>query len=90
MADVFVALAVYITYESGSTLIRHETSEQSIPGIMVAVVIVIGGRKTPGRCRDRESSDDRRFETGRLLRLPVSDSVAGLLLNALFSWWCPI
>src|ERR1039457_281263 len=37
----FVALAAYIVYESGSTLIRHEAPEQSIPGIIVAAVSVV-------------------------------------------------
>jgi len=32
----FVALALYILYESGSTLIRHQPPERSIPGIIVA------------------------------------------------------
>src|SRR6516225_4782006 len=31
----FVALAVYIMCESVSTLIRHETPERSVPGIIV-------------------------------------------------------
>ena len=37
----FVALALYILYESGSTLIRHEIPERSIPGIIVAAVSVV-------------------------------------------------
>src|ERR1019366_595813 len=37
----FVALAVYILYESGSTLIGHEIPERSIPGIIVAAVSVV-------------------------------------------------
>src|SRR5450759_2994401 len=31
----FIALALYILYESGSTLIGHEIPERSIPGIIV-------------------------------------------------------
>jgi divalent metal cation (Fe/Co/Zn/Cd) transporter len=37
----FVALAAYILYESGSTLIRHEPPQRSILGIIVAAVSVI-------------------------------------------------
>ncbi len=37
----FLALAAYIAYESGSTLIRHESPERSIPGIIVAAVSVV-------------------------------------------------
>ena len=37
----FIALALYIVYESCSTLIRHETSRSSIPGIIIAAAAVI-------------------------------------------------
>jgi divalent metal cation (Fe/Co/Zn/Cd) transporter len=37
----FVVLALYIAYESGSTLVRHEPPERSIPGIIVAAVSVV-------------------------------------------------
>ena len=36
----FVALALYILYESGSTLIGHQEPHRSIPGIIVAAVSV--------------------------------------------------
>jgi len=36
-----LALALYIAYESGSTLIRHEVPEHGIPGIIVAAVSVV-------------------------------------------------
>jgi divalent metal cation (Fe/Co/Zn/Cd) transporter len=36
----FIALAVYILYESATTLIGHEVPERSIPGIIVAAVSV--------------------------------------------------
>src|SRR5215471_5897943 len=35
-----VALAAYIAYESGSTLIRQKAPERSLPGIMVAALSV--------------------------------------------------
>jgi divalent metal cation (Fe/Co/Zn/Cd) transporter len=37
----FISLTAYIAYESGSTLIRHESPERSIPGMIVAAVSVI-------------------------------------------------
>src|ERR1035438_7794520 len=37
----FIALALYILYESGSTLIGHDAPERSIPGIIVAAVSVV-------------------------------------------------
>jgi hypothetical protein len=57
----FIALAAFILYESGSTLIRHEAPERSIPGIIVCCRL--GGRhadtsesETPGCDRDRKRS----------------------------------
>ena len=37
----FLALALYILYESGSTLIGHQAPERSIPGIIVAAASVV-------------------------------------------------
>jgi hypothetical protein len=37
----FIALALYILYESGSSLIGHKTPERSLPGIIVAAAAVI-------------------------------------------------
>jgi divalent metal cation (Fe/Co/Zn/Cd) transporter len=37
----FIALAIYILYESASTLIRHEAPERNIPGIIVAAASVV-------------------------------------------------
>ncbi len=37
----FIALALYILYESGSTLIRHEAPERSIPGILISAAAIV-------------------------------------------------
>lgn len=37
----FIALALYIAYESGSTLLRHQTPERSIPGIIIATAAAV-------------------------------------------------
>jgi hypothetical protein len=37
----FAGLALSITYESASKLIRHEIPEQSIPGIVMAAISVV-------------------------------------------------
>src|SRR5207248_2395601 len=37
----FVALAVYISYESASSLIRNEAPERSLPGIVIASLSLI-------------------------------------------------
>jgi divalent metal cation (Fe/Co/Zn/Cd) transporter len=88
----FVALAVYILYESGSTLIGHEAPERSIPGIVVAAVSVL---VMPSLARAR-----RRVATGIGSGAMRADSrqtdfctylsailLGGLLLNAFLGWW---
>ena len=37
----FVALAVYISYDSAATLIRHEAPERSLPGIVIAALSLV-------------------------------------------------
>src|SRR5882724_8428734 len=37
----FVALAVYIGFESAGSLIRHEAAERSLPGIVIAGLSVV-------------------------------------------------
>ena len=79
----FVALAVYIAYESGSTLIRHESPERSIPGIIVAAVSVVV-MPLLARAKRRvaagigSGAHERRFQTGRFLHVPVCDPVGRL------------
>src|SRR5260370_139732 len=37
----FVALAAYVAYDSGSTLIRRQTPARSLPGIVLAAVSLV-------------------------------------------------
>jgi hypothetical protein len=41
VGSCFIALAVYILFESASTLTRHEAPERSIPGIIIAAVSLV-------------------------------------------------
>jgi hypothetical protein len=76
----FVALALYILYESSAILIRHVPPERSIAGIVIAAISVI---VMPAACQSETAccsptwkrSHARRFKTGRLLRLPFRDSL---------------
>jgi len=63
----FTALALYILYESGSTLIGHKAPERSLPGIIVAAVSLVvmpllARAKRLGCCRNRKRSHERRFQ----------------------------
>jgi divalent metal cation (Fe/Co/Zn/Cd) transporter len=88
----FIALALYILYESGSTLIGHDAPERSIPGIIVAAVSVV---VMPLLARAK-----RRVASGIGSRAMEADSrqtdfctylsailLGGLLLNAVVGWW---
>jgi len=88
----FIALAVYITYESGSTLLRHETPERSIPGIIIAAGAVVVmpllarakrriavGIGSPAMHADSRQTDFCAYLSAILL--------GGLLLNAVKGWW---
>jgi divalent metal cation (Fe/Co/Zn/Cd) transporter len=88
----FIALAVYILYESGSTLIGHEVPERSIPGIIVAVASVVvmpllARAKRPvatGIGSAAMHADSRQTDFCTCLSAIL---LGGLLLNALLGWW---
>lgn len=88
----FIALALYILYESSSMLIRHVPPERSIAGIVVASVSVIvmpllarakrrAARQLGSEAMhaDSKQADFCAYLSGILL--------GGLVLNALFGWW---
>jgi divalent metal cation (Fe/Co/Zn/Cd) transporter len=88
----FVALSLYILWESGSTLIRREAPEQSIPGIIIAAVSmfvmpVLSRKKrrvaaamgSGAMHADSKQADFCAYLSAILL--------AGLVLNALLGWW---
>jgi len=88
----FVALALYIVYESSSTLIRQVPPERSIAGIVIAsasvIVMPLLARAKPRVGRqigsgamhaDSKQADFCGYLCGILL--------GGLLLNAFLGWW---
>ena len=92
VGSCFFALAVYVLYESGSVLIRHESPERSIPGILIAAAAVIvmpilakakrrvaAGLNSGAMHADSRQADFCTYLSGILL--------AGLLLNAVLGWW---
>lgn len=88
----FVALALYVLYESGSTLIRHETPERSIPGIVIAAAAVMvmpllgkaKRRVAAGIGSGAMRADSRQADFCTYLSAIL---FGGLLLNALLGWW---
>lgn len=88
----FIALAFFIVYESGSTLIRHEAPERSIPGIVIAAASLVA-MPLLARAKRRVASgiesaamhaDSRQTDFCAYLSAIL---LGGLLLNALIGWW---
>jgi divalent metal cation (Fe/Co/Zn/Cd) transporter len=88
----FVALAAYILYQSGTTLIGHAAPERSIPGIIVAAVSVVvmpmlakaKRRVAAGIGSGAMNADSRQADFCTYLSAIL---LGGLLLNALLGWW---
>ena len=88
----FIALAVYILYDSSSTLLRHESPEQSIPGIIIAAVSVVvmpllaaAKRRVAAEIGSTAMrADSRQTDFCTYLSAVL---LCGLGLNALFGWW---
>lgn len=88
----FLALAVYVAFESGWALVQHEKPERSIPGIVVATVSVVvmpllarakrqvaEGIRSVAMKADSRQADFCTYLSAILL--------GGLLLNAVLGWW---
>ena len=83
---------MYIACQSGSTLIRHEAPERSIPGIIVAAVSVIvmpllaraKRRIAAGIESGAMNADSRQADFCTYLSAIL---LGGLLLNAMLGWW---
>ena len=88
----FIALALYILYESGSMLIRHVPPKRSIFGIVIAAISVIvmpllarAKRRVARQIgsgamhADSKQADFCSYLSATLL--------GGLLLNAMLGWW---
>src|SRR5260221_6843928 len=88
----FVALALYIAYDSAASLIRHEAPERSLPGIIIAAWSlcvmpllarakrrVANGIGSAAMHADSRQTDFCTYLSAILL--------GGLLLNAVLGWW---
>jgi divalent metal cation (Fe/Co/Zn/Cd) transporter len=88
----FVALALYILYESGSTLIGHKAPERSLAGIIVAAVSLVvmpllaraKRRVAAGIGSGAMSADSKQADFCTYLSAIL---LVGLLANASLGWW---
>lgn len=88
----FFALAVYMLYESATSLLRQEAPQRSIPGIAIAAVSVVA-MPLLARAKRRVASsigsgalnaDAKQADFCAYLSAIL---LAGLLLNAWLGWW---
>ncbi|HEX8139461.1 MAG TPA: cation transporter [Pyrinomonadaceae bacterium] len=88
----FMALAGYISFDSLKSLLRHESPERSLPGILLAIASLVvmplltrAKRKVArGIASGAMAADARQTEFCTYLSAIL---LGGLLLNALFGWW---
>ncbi|HZS04783.1 MAG TPA: cation transporter [Blastocatellia bacterium] len=88
----FLALAAYVTFDSGKVLFTRESPERSFPGIILAAVSLIvmplltrAKRRVARGINSRAmAADAKQTEFCTYLSAIL---LGGLLLNALFGWW---
>jgi divalent metal cation (Fe/Co/Zn/Cd) transporter len=88
----FAMLAVYILYESASTLARRDAPERSIPGIVLAAISVVvmpvlakAKRRVAAKLNSAAmQADSRQTDFCTYLSAIL---LGGLLLNAILGWW---
>jgi divalent metal cation (Fe/Co/Zn/Cd) transporter len=89
---LFLALAVYVSYESIKSLWIRESPKESVPGIILAIssvivmpVLVRAKRKVARAISSRAmAADSKQTELCTYLSAIL---LGGLVLNALFGWW---
>ena len=88
----FIALALYILYDSATTLAGREAPERSLPGIVLACASVVvmpllaraKRRVAAGIGSGAMKADSRQTDFCTYLSAIL---LCGLLLNALLGWW---
>jgi divalent metal cation (Fe/Co/Zn/Cd) transporter len=88
----FIALAVYVSYDSITALLHREFPERSVPGIVLAIasLIVMPLLARAKRRVARGINSGAMFADARQTDFCVYLSailLGGLLLNALLGWW---
>ncbi|MEO7146033.1 MAG: cation transporter [Bryobacteraceae bacterium] len=88
----FVALAVYVTADALTSLVRSESPSESVPGIMLAIASLIvmpllarAKRRVAARIGSAALSGDA--QQSQLCAYLSAILLAGLLLNAVLGWW---
>ena len=88
----FIALALYVIHDSVESLLRRQTPDESLIGIVLAVVslivmpLLVRAKRKVGRSINSGAlmADSKQTEMCTYLSAIL---LGGLLLNALFGWW---
>lgn len=88
----FLLLALYVAFEAGRSLLRHEEPETSVVGIVLSIISLIvmpllarAKRRVAAEIDSRALyADSRQTDICAYLSAIL---LVGLLLNALFGWW---
>ncbi|HYP04660.1 MAG TPA: cation transporter [Bryobacteraceae bacterium] len=88
----FAALAGYVAWDAAVALVRRETPEESVPGIILAAASIVimpllarAKRRVAGHIASAALTADARQT--QLCAYLSAILLGGLLLNALFGWW---
>ena len=88
----FIALSIYIAYESITDLLAHHAPEDSVPGIILACVSLVvmpllsRAKKKVGNELGSAAMHADAKQTDFCVYLSVI-LLVGLLLNSIFGWW---
>ena len=88
----FILLALYVSYDSIKSLVRHEAPNESRPGIILAIVslivmpLLVRAKRRVARSISSKAlmADSKQTELCTYLSAIL---LGGLLLNALVGWW---
>lgn len=88
----FLVLAAYVSYDSIKSLLGHEAPEESLPGIILAIVslivmpLLVRAKRKVARGISSKAlmADSKQTELCTYLSAIL---LSGLLLNALLGWW---
>lgn len=88
----FILLAIYVSYDSIKSLVRHEAPNESRPGIILAIVslivmpLLVRAKRRVARSISSKAlmADSKQTELCTYLSAIL---LGGLLLNALVGWW---
>lgn len=88
----FIALAAYVTYDGLQSLLRHETPDRSVAGIVILALsaavmpLLARAKRRVARALSSRALEGEAAQTSLCAYLSVI-ALAGIALNAAMGWW---